>query len=174
MSSSLKSPIVPILMTVALGSAVILFLSWPIFSRPAAPSLQDVLPLLNTSLILISGACLVLGRFFIAQGRVIYHKRSMITAALFAALFLVFYVTRWAVFGAKAFTAAGWIKAFYLGILISHTFLAIAIVPLVLITLRRALNGDFVKHRPIARLTFPLWLYVVLTGWAIYWMLYRL
>ncbi len=171
---SARSPLGPILVAVAAGGAILILLSWPLFSASVAPSLEDVLPLLNTSLILMSGACLVLGRHFIAQGCVIHHKRSMITAAVFAALFLIVYVTRWATFGTKAFTEQGWLRPFYLTILTSHTLLAIAIVPLVLIALRRALKREFLKHRRIARWTFPFWLYVVLTGWVIYWMLYRL
>jgi putative membrane protein len=127
--------------------------------------------LLNTSLILISGAFLLLGYYFIKQRQIELHKRSMLTATVFAALFLVVYVTRALLFETKVFAGEGTIRAIYLTILISHTILAILVGPFALVTLRRALRGEYPKHRQIARITFPMWLYVVVTGWIIYWML---
>jgi putative membrane protein len=128
---------------------------------------------LNTSLILISGAFLLLGYYFIRQKKVELHKKSMLTATLFAALFLVVYVTRALLFETKVFAGEGVVRMIYLAILISHTILAILVGPFALVTLRRALRGDFPKHRQIARITFPMWLYVVVTGWIIYWMLHN-
>ena len=130
--------------------------------------------LLNTSLIVISGIFLLVGYVFIRRRQIELHKRSMLTATLFAALFLVVYVSRAVLFETKVFAGEGIVRAIYLVILISHTILAILVGPFALITLRRALKGDYTKHRQIARITFPMWLYVVITGWVIYWMLHSL
>ena len=127
--------------------------------------------MLNTSLIVISGVFLLLGYYFIRQRQIERHKQSMLTATTFAALFLVVYVTRALLFETKVFAGEGLVRAIYLAILISHTILAIAVGPFALVTLRRALRGEFSKHRQIARITFPMWLYVVATGWLIYLML---
>jgi len=138
------------------------------------PELRNVLPLLDASFILASGIAIIIGRFFIVRGRVTAHKRTMISATVLAALFLIVYLTRWALFGTKLFTGQGVIKTVYLSILSSHILLAIAIVPLILISLRRALSGDYARHKSIARWAWPLWLYVALSGWVVYWMLYHL
>jgi putative membrane protein len=127
---------------------------------------------LNTTLIVISGAFLLLGYYFIRQKKIELHKKSMLTATVFAALFLVVYVTRALLFETKVFAGEGWVRVIYLAILISHTILAILVGPFALVTLRRALRGEFPKHRQIARITFPMWIYVVVTGWIIYWMLH--
>jgi len=137
-------------------------------------TLREILPAVDATLILTSGICLLLGFFFIKQRRITWHKRSMLTAAIFAALFLIVYVLRWVLFGAKPFEGEGLLRTIYFLVLISHLILAIAIVPLVLITLRRAFRSDFLRHKQIARITLPLWLYVAITGWIVYWMLYRL
>jgi putative membrane protein len=157
--------------------------------------------LLNTSLILISGVFLLVGYYFIRQfirqrnlalqhhgvlapgelhehemrgeRLIVLHKRSMLTATAFAALFLVVYVSRALLFETKVFAGDGWVRILYLVILISHTILATLVGPFALVTLRRALKGDFLKHKQIARFTFPMWLYVVVTGWIIYWMLHN-
>jgi putative membrane protein len=130
--------------------------------------------LLNTSLIVISGIFLLVGYYFIRRRQIEFHKRSMLTATLFAALFLVVYVSRAVLFETKVFAGEGVIRAIYLVILVSHTILAILVGPFALVTLRRALRGDYPEHKKIARITFPMWLYVVVTGWLIYWMLHTL
>ena len=127
--------------------------------------------LLNTSLIVVSGVFLLIGYYFIRQRKIELHKRSMLTATVFAALFLVVYVTRAVLFETKLFAGEGLVRTVYLVILITHTILAILVGPFALVTLRRALRGEYLKHRQIARVTFPMWLYVVVTGWVIYWML---
>jgi putative membrane protein len=137
-------------------------------------TVETWIPLLNTSLIVISGFFLLLGYGFIRRKQVIPHRRSMLTATVFAALFLVVYVTRALLFETKLFAGEGWVRVVYLGILISHTILAMAVGPFVLITLYRALRGQFARHKQIARITFPMWLYVVATGWIIYLILHSL
>jgi putative membrane protein len=139
--------------------------------KPEAPLW---LPLLNTALIVVSGCFLVLGYTFIRRKRIEAHRRSMLTATVFAALFLVVYVVRALLFETRLFAGQGLVRVTYLTILVSHTILAIAVGPLVLLTLRRALRGEFARHRRLARLTAPVWAYVVVTGWVIYMMLYRL
>ena len=132
------------------------------------------LPLVNAALIVISGVAISLGYLFIRRRWVRWHQWSMLTGGVFAALFLVVYVARWLLFETKLFAGEGLVRAVYLGILGSHIVLAIAVVPLALVTLRRALRSDFLRHRRIARVTLPIWLYVVVTGWVIYLMLYQL
>lgn len=137
-------------------------------------SVETWLPAFNTSLIVISGLFLALGYYFIRGKRVRYHKRSMITATVFAGLFLVVYVVRYFLFDTKLFAGEGAVRVFYLTVLASHTVLATAVGPMVLVTLRRALRGDYLKHRQIARYTLPVWAYVVVTGWIVYFMLHQL
>ena len=140
---------------------------------PARGPAPEWVALLNTSLIVISGVFLLIGYYFIRQRKIELHKRSMLTATLFAALFLVVYVTRALLFETKVFAGEGLVRAIYLIILVSHTILAILVGPFALVTLRRALRGEYAKHRRVARITFPMWLYVVVTGWIIYWMLHN-
>lgn len=139
--------------------------------KPEAP---EWLPAVNAALILISGAFLAFGYASIRRRRVEQHRRAMLTATLFAALFLIVYVARAALFETKIFPGSGTLRAVYLAILTSHTILAIVVAPLVVLTLRRALRKEFLKHRRLARLTAPIWAYVVVSGWVIYWMLYHL
>lgn len=139
--------------------------------KPEAPAW---LPLLNSGLIVVSGVFLALGYFFIRRRRIELHRRAMLTATTFAALFLVVYVSRAVLFETKLFAGDGFVRVIYLLILVSHTILAIAVGPMVLIALRRALRGEFLRHRRLARVTAPVWAYVVVTGWVIYMMLYRL
>ena len=106
-----------------------------------------------------------------ALQKIVLHKRSMLTATAFAALFLVVYVTRAMLFETRLFAGEGLIRAIYLFILVTHTILAVLVGPFALVTLRRALRGEYAKHRRVARITFPMWLYVVVTGWLVYWML---
>lgn len=98
----------------------------------------------------------------------------MTAAFLTSALFLISYITYHYAHGATRFQGEGWIRAFYFTILISHTILAVVIVPLILNTLWQAARGRFDRHKRLARITLPLWLYVSVTGVTVYWMLYRL
>lgn len=135
--------------------------------------METWLPLLNTTLIVISGIALLFGYIFIRRKNIEYHRRAMLTATVFAGLFLVVYVTRFFVLDTKLFTGEGWAKAVYYVILFSHMVLATVIAPLVLLTIYRALRGQYRRHRRIARVTLPMWLYVVVTGWLVYLMLYQ-
>ena len=132
------------------------------------------LPVANTLLIVISGAFLTMGWWFIRRGRIQAHHRSMLTATTFAALFLVVYVARYFIYDPKIFAGEGLVRVIYLGILISHTILAVILGPMVLVTLSRALRSDFTRHRRLARITAPVWAYVASTGWVIYLMLHHM
>ncbi len=132
------------------------------------------LPTVNALLIVISGVFLAIGYVCIRTQRVRWHKRSMLTASVFAALFLVVYVTRAVLLPTKSFAGEGGVKTFYFGLLISHTIVATAVAPFAFVALRRALAGRFMLHKQIARITAPMWAYAVVTGWLVYWMLYHL
>ena len=130
------------------------------------------LPAVNASLNAACTAFLLLGFAFIRNGKIRYHRFCMIVAFLCSTVFLCFYL--WFHFhaGVIRFGGRGWIRPVYLTILITHTTLAVVIVPLILITLSRALRERFDRHRAIARWTLPLWLYVSVTGVIVYWLLY--
>ncbi len=98
----------------------------------------------------------------------------MLSAFTVSVLFLISYLIYHYQVGSVPFKGQGWIRTAYFTVLISHTVLAVTIVPLVLITLTRALKGNFERHKRIARWTLPLWLYVSFTGVIVYWMLYGL
>jgi putative membrane protein len=132
------------------------------------------LPALNAALIVISGVFLVIGYVCIRSKKVLWHRRSMLTACVFAALFLIVYVTRYLLLGSKIYPGEGVSRTVYLIILISHTTIAIAVAPLAFVTLRRALSGRFGLHRKIARITLPLWIYTAISGWVVYMLLYVL
>jgi putative membrane protein len=135
--------------------------------------LEAWLPGLNAALIVISGVCLVIGFYFIKTRRIAWHRRSMITASIFAASFVIVYVARWATLGSKSFEGDGSARLIYFAILISHTIIAVLVVPFAFVTLRRALAGKFQKHRQIARVTLPMWIYTAVTGWILYVLLYH-
>lgn len=136
-------------------------------------SLQT-LTVLSTTCIVLSGASLLLGWYFIRGRRAIAaHRNTMLAATSMAALFLVLYVTRWALYGSKPFQGTGEWRAVYFGTLVPHIVLAIALAPLVVRLLFLALRRrDFVAHRRLARVTLPVWLYVAASGWLIYYLLY--
>jgi putative membrane protein len=131
------------------------------------------LPALNAALIVISGAFLLTGYGFIRSKRVLWHRRCMIAATVFAALFLVVYLTRAALLPTKFFPGEGAIRVIYFAVLISHTIIAILVGPFALVTLRRAFAGRFAQHRRVARITVPLWAYTAVTGWVVYVLLYH-
>ena len=132
------------------------------------------LPTLNATLNAITTVLLASGYFFIRRRRIAAHKFCMLSALCTSALFLISYLTYHFQIGSKPFTGQGPIRIVYFAILISHTVLAVTIVPLVILTVRRAWRGNFEPHARIARRTLPLWLYVSFTGVVVYWMLYQL
>ena len=132
----------------------------------------SALPAVNASLNAASAVFLVTGYLFIRRGKVLPHRICMLTAFISSVAFLVFYLYFHFHAGLIRFGGQGWIRPVYFTLLTSHTILAVAIVPLVLITLNRALREKFDRHRVIARWTLPLWLYVSVTGVLIYWLLY--
>lgn len=132
------------------------------------------LPGLNATLNATSALLLLVGWRLIRAGRREAHRRVMLAALACSVLFLTSYLVYHFQVGSVPFRGQGPIRAIYFAVLLSHTVLAVAIVPLVLATLARALRGRFPEHRRIARLTLPLWAYVSLTGVIVYWMLYRL
>lgn len=136
-------------------------------------TLRD-LPACNAALNATSAILLAAGYLAIRGGRREAHRRLMLAACTSSSLFLVSYLVYHFQVGSVPFTGRGPIRTVYLAILLTHTILAMAIVPLVLVTLSRALGERFAAHRRIARLTLPLWAYVSVTGVVIYWMLYRL
>jgi len=132
------------------------------------------LPALNASLNALATIFLLAGYVFVRQKRVAAHRLCMIAALATSVLFLTSYVIYHANVGSRPFTGTGPIRVVYFAILISHVLLAIAIVPMVLMTVSRALAGRFDPHRRIARITWPLWMYVSVTGVIVYLMLYRM
>lgn len=130
------------------------------------------LPALNAALNTTAAFFLMIGFVFIRSKDVARHRASMILACITSAAFLVSYLIYHYHAGSVSFTGQGWIRPLYFFILITHIILAAAILPLALMTLRRALRNDFTRHRRIARWTLPLWLYVSVTGVLIYWLLY--
>ena len=136
-------------------------------------SLSD-LPTLNAALNASSAACLLVGWILIRRGRRDAHRLAMLGALGCSALFLTSYLLYHFQVGSVRFTGQGTIRLVYFTVLITHTIGAVAIVPLVLVTLTRALRERFAAHRAIARVTLPLWAWVSLSGVVVYWMLYRL
>ncbi len=136
-------------------------------------SLAD-LPAVNATLNGLCTVFLLAGFRFIKRGRRVAHRNCMIAAVVTSALFLVSYLTYH--FTVRTITRfpAVWFRPIYLAILLTHTVLAVVIVPLVLITLSRALRNRFDRHKKIARWTWPLWLYVSVTGVVIYLLLYHI
>lgn len=134
----------------------------------------SVLPSLNAALNGASALLLAIGYVSIRRRKITAHKVCMGSALGTSALFLISYLTYHYHVGSIPFSGRGGIRAVYFTILISHTVLAAAIVPLALVTVYRALKGRFDRHVRIARWTLPLWLYVSVTGVIVYWMLYHL
>lgn len=135
---------------------------------------NSVLPHLNAFLNTTSGVFLVAGYFFIRRRKITAHLTCMISAFVVSVAFLISYLIYHYTHLATPFAGQGLIRPVYYTILATHVVLAMVIVPLVLITLVRAAKGEYFRHRRIARWTFPLWLYVSITGVIVYLMLYHL
>jgi len=133
----------------------------------------SIFPKINATLNASSALLLLTGRALIAWGKIAAHRAVMLSAVATSTLFVISYLYYHAHVGSVHFRGTGWGRSLYFAILTSHTLLATVIVPMVLVTLNRALHRRFDRHRAIARWTFPLWLYVSVTGVVIYLMLYR-
>jgi uncharacterized membrane protein YozB (DUF420 family) len=142
--------------------------------------LLKIFPHLNASLNALSSVFLIAGFYFILGGEVKKHRACMLTACTVSALFLVSYISHHAVrtyyfgLGPTKFTGEGIARPVYFTILTSHTVLAALVAPFVVWTLARALRGRFDLHKKLARLVYPVWLYVAVTGVVVYLMLYQI
>lgn len=134
----------------------------------------SLFPALNATLNGASAVLITVGRKLIREKKIQQHRRVMIAAVVCSSLFLASYLYYHAHAGSVRFQGQGWVRPLYFAILLTHTVLAAAVVPLVIVTLARGLRERFDKHRVIARWTYPIWLYVSVTGVVIYLMLYRL
>ena len=138
------------------------------------PEFIPALPHLNAALNTTSALLLLAGFRFIRLGRIQAHRNCQISAVVTSTLFLISYLTYHYYHGATRFTGEGFVRPVYFTILLTHTILAVVIVPLILVTLYRAARRDFIRHRRIARWTLPLWLYVSVTGVLVYLLLYQI
>ena len=131
------------------------------------------LPAVNASLNALSGILLLVGYVLIRRRRIETHRKVMIAAFVTSSIFLVCYVVYHAQVGSVPFTRQGFVRPLYFTILVTHVTLAAAVVPLALVTLSRGLKARYERHRTIARWTFPIWLYVSVTGVLVYVLLYQ-
>jgi uncharacterized membrane protein YozB (DUF420 family) len=142
--------------------------------------LLKIFPHLNASLNALSSVFLIAGFYFILRGEVKKHRACMLTACTVSALFLISYISHHALrtyyfgLGPTKFTGEGIARPVYFTILTSHTILAALVAPFVVWTLVRALRGRFDLHKKLARLVYPVWLYVAVTGVVVYLMLYQI
>ena len=156
-----------------ISAAASLFLFWLIYIHPAAAASTDFafLPALNAVLNGLSATALLIGYTFIRAHRIKAHRAAMITAFGFSTLFLISYILHHALHGDVRYPAHAALRSLYLPLLASHIVLAVVALPMVLVTFFFSLTGRIPQHRKIARWTFPLWLYVSVTGVITYAML---
>jgi putative membrane protein len=158
---------------VALSAVIAAFLIWLIYfkGRVVAPDWVGSLPAANATFNSLSALCLIMGYVNIRRKNIAVHKRFMLTATVFSALFLVSYITYHFFHGDTRFPGQGLIRPVYFFILITHIGLSMVALPLILGTLWYSLTGRFQFHRRIARWTFPIWLYVSVTGVIVFFIL---
>jgi putative membrane protein len=158
----------------AISAAATLFLFWLIYQHPAADASRTELPFLpalNAVLNGLSATALLVGFTFIRARRIAAHRASMITAFIFSTLFLCSYILHHYLHGDVRYPIHAAFRSAYLPLLASHIVLAIVALPMILVTFFFSLSGRFPQHRKVARWTFPLWLYVSVTGVITYVML---
>lgn len=157
----------------ALSLAIAAALIWLIYFKgsSAGPEWITSLPALNALFNSLSAFCLVGGFLRIRRRQITAHKRFMLAATGFSALFLLSYVTYHFYHGDTRFPGQGWIRPVYFTILISHIGLSMVALPLILATLYLSLSGRFASHRRVARWTLPVWLYVSVTGVLVFFIL---
>jgi putative membrane protein len=151
---------------VVISAVATLFLFWLIYVHPAAASSTQYafLPALNAVLNGLSATALLIGYTFIRAHRIKGHRAAMITAFVFSTLFLISYIAHHALHGDVLYPPHAPFRSIYIPLLVSHIILAIVALPLVLVTFFFSLSGRIRQHRKVARWTFPLWLYVSVTG----------
>ncbi|MGO9338095.1 MAG: DUF420 domain-containing protein [Terracidiphilus sp.] len=157
-----------------ISAAATLFLFWLIYVHPAADAGSvrlTFLPALNALLNGLSASALLIGYTFIRARRIRAHRAAMLTAFVFSSLFLVSYIVNHALHGESHYPGHSLVRTIYLAILISHVSLSVVALPLVLVTFFFSLTGRIPTHRKVARWTFPVWLYVSVTGVIVYAML---
>jgi putative membrane protein len=169
-----RTPLSVVVVIIGVSAGASLFLSWLVYLHPPADVAGNhllFLPALNAVLNGISAIALLFGFRFILAGKVSAHRAAMFTAFVFSTLFLVSYVTNHALHGDMHFRGTGGVRPFYFALLISHIGLSVVALPMILITFFLSLSGRFPAHRALARFTFPIWLYVSVTGVIVYAML---
>jgi len=169
--ASTRSTIAAIL---AVSAAATLFLFWLIYVHPAVDTGNTrfaFLPALNAIFNGLAATSLLIGYTFIRERNIAAHRASMITAFVFSTLFLVSYIVHHTLHGDVRYPAQAALRTLYLTLLTSHIVLAVVALPSVMVTFFFSLTGRFPEHRRIARWTFPLWLYVSVTGVITYAML---
>ncbi len=152
-------------------AAAVAFLLWLLYFHDPPPALAQrwiFLPQLNALLNGLSAVALCVGLYFIKHKNWRAHRASMLVAFGFSSLFLVSYIVNHALRGDTPFPGVGTARTVYLSILASHILFSIVALPLVLTTLFFALSGRFTMHRRLARVTFPIWLYVSVTGVVVF------
>lgn len=165
---------VPIATILVVSGAAVLFLLWLLYVHHAPQEFASrllFLPALNALLNGLSAIAQLTGFYFIQRRQIRQHRASMITAFVFSALFLVSYITNHALHGDMIFPGHGTVRTIYLFILASHIILSVIVLPMILMTFYFSLSGRFPQHKRIARFTFPMWLYVSITGVVVYAML---
>jgi len=157
----------------ALSVLVAAFLIWLIYfkGRTAAPEWVSSLPGANAAFNSLSAVCLLGGYLRIRRKDKASHKRFMLAATCFSALFLVSYITYHSFHGDTHFPGQGWVRPAYFALLISHIGLSMVALPLIFATLYFSLSGQFQFHRKVARWTFPIWMYVSVTGVLVFFVL---
>jgi putative membrane protein len=163
----------PLPAIVLLSAFIATFLIWLIYfkGRIQAPEWVGLLPSANALFNSLSALCLILGYINIRRRNRVVHMRFMVSATVFSALFLVSYITYHYFHGDTKFPGQGWIRPVYFFILVSHISLSMVALPLILTTLWYATRKQFRFHRAVARWTFPVWLYVSVTGVIVYFVL---
>jgi putative membrane protein len=171
--NNIKSAILAIC---AISAGAVAFLLWLIYARQAPvefASRLTFLPALNALLNGLSATAILSGLFFISRRRIAAHRNAMLVAFCFSSLFLVSYITNHALHGETRYPVDVAHRSLYLVILSSHVSLSILALPLVLVTFLLSLTGRFAMHKRIARFTFPIWLYVSVTGVVVFLMLHK-
>ena len=169
-----RTPPAAIAGIIAVSAIASLFLCWLVYWHPPTDvngATLPFLPGLDAVLNSLAAVALVIGFTFIRSKRVSEHRASMFSAFVFSSVFLAAYITNYYLHGEMHFHGQGGIRWIYFPLLISHIILAVVVLPMILITFFLSLSGRFPAHRRLARWTFPIWLYVSITGVIVYAML---